>query len=300
MQRDDSWESLKVGAVAYAIQGGRTLESFLNRVDEWFKKARAEGVELLLFPELFVADLLPSGAKVVSQREEVALWEQLAREQFAPLLEGFERLSRHWSINTVFGSLPRWGDGAVLNSAPVVFQGRRPVLQDKLFITPCEDRIWKWQNGSILHRISAPWGDGVVLICHDVEVPQISQLLVEEAPEWILVPSCTGSQMGLNRVRWCSQARAVEHHAYVLQTSTLGPGPATPNMNEHTGQAALITPCDLAYEGMAKVGTLNQEELLVGSLDFGLLRKMRKQSLVYPARDQRGREVQPGVGRALG
>jgi predicted amidohydrolase len=204
-------------------------------------------------------------------------------------------------VSVLFGSTPRrLPSGDIINSAPLALSDGRYLLQDKLFVTPCEAREWKWKDGETLQVIEAPWGRTVILICHDIEVPGLSAQLVRVQPDLILTPSCTGSLHGLRRVRFCAQARAVEHHAWVLQTSTIQPasgmgGVATINMNEHTGQAAIIPPSESLYEEFRKEGPLNEGAILVGELDFRRTRKVRQLPVVFPARDERARKRMPEI-----
>jgi len=296
---------LKVALVQYACEGGLTGGQFLSKVEKLLEEAVRTGAELVIFPELFTADLLPGGVGFVGAiglQEEISAWNRIIDHEVPALWEGFRELARrHPGVAVLFGSTPRRkaGPGSdIVNTALFCLPDGRLIEQDKLFLTPCEDREWKWRDGELLQMIEAPWGRTVILICHDIEVPAISELLVRIEPDLILTPSCTGSIHGLRRVRFCAQARAVEHHAWVLQTSTIQPPPgaggvATVNMNEHTGQAAIIPPSESLYEDFRREGPLNQAAILIGEVDIRRSRKTRALPVVYPARDERRRTVLP-------
>jgi predicted amidohydrolase len=302
-----AWDRLKVALVQYELEGGLSAQAFLQKLEQWLLKAHEEKAKLVVFPELFTADLLPGGRQVdptkpIGLGQEIEEWNRITDREVPALLEGFELLSQKFSgMAILFGSTPRrLPSGSIVNTALFALGDGRVVLQDKLFLTPCEDREWLWQNGQNINVIDAPWGRTVIYICHDIEVPYLSSKLVEIQPDLILAPSCTGSIHGLRRVRFCAQARAVEHHAWVLQTSTIQPplgqgGVATVNMNEHTGQAAIIPPSESLYEDFRKEGELNAAMMLVGEVDLRRMRKTRAMPVVFPARDERARSELPGV-----
>jgi len=299
------WDRVKVALIQYELEGGVSSARFIEKISSWLEKARSAGADLVVFPELFTADLLPGGpgadlSKSIGLEQEIQAWNQIIDQEVPALFENFMLLAKKYSgMAILFGSTPRrLPSGDIVNTAFFACGDGRVVLQDKLFLTPCEDREWKWKDGSQIQVIAAPWGKTVIYICHDIEVPYLSSKLVEIQPDLILTPSCTGSIHGLRRVRFCAQARAVEHHAWVLQTSTIQPGPgnggvATVNMNEHTGQAAIIPPSESLYEEFRLEGPLNEEAMLLGEIDFRRTRKTRAMPVVFPARDERVRQGLP-------
>jgi predicted amidohydrolase len=282
----------RVSLVQFPLEGGYDVDSFVAKVERWLQDSL--GADLIVFPELFTGDLLApysGAASSVSIFEERRQWAHFLDRDSERLRERLLKLAAEQAPDStvVWGTIPRRVGAKVLNTAWISGPSGFVHFQDKLFLTPCEARAWSWQDGVELRPWNAPWGRTVVLICHDVEVPSISSLLTQVVPDVIIVPSCTGSMRGLSRVRWCSQARAVEHHAYVLQTSTVGPGAGTPNMNEHTGQAALIAPSEAGFEAFPSLGLLDSAQVLRGELNLELLHQSRSKSVVFPARDERAR-----------
>ena len=68
--------------------------------------------------------------------------------------------------------------------------------------------------------------------------------LVKAGAKLILVPSCTDSLAGFNRVRLCARARAVENQCFVAVIPLVGNAPWSGAIDENRGHAALFTPCD--------------------------------------------------------
>jgi len=58
-------------------------------------------------------------------------------------------------------------------------------------------------------------GDFGILICYDIEFPEVARVLAEAGAEILFVPSCTDGREGFCRVRYCAQARAIENQVYV-------------------------------------------------------------------------------------
>ncbi len=107
----------------------------------------------------------------------------------------------------VLGTVPfRESCGAIRNRAPIL-HGGLPGHQDKIHLTPWEGaftgggpvRIWNFRGIRI-----------AVVICMDVEIPEISAALRGRAVDLLLVPSATESLLGVERVGRCAEARSVE------------------------------------------------------------------------------------------
>ena len=65
-------------------------------------------------------------------------------------------------------------------------------------------------------------GNIAILICYDVEFPEVARVMAEAGAEILFVPSCTDGREGFCRVRYCAQARAIENQVYVAMTGTVG------------------------------------------------------------------------------
>jgi predicted amidohydrolase len=63
----------------------------------------------------------------------------------------------------------------------------------------------------------------------------------------LLVPSCTDTEAGANRVRLGCQARAMENQVYVACAVTAGEAPWSPALDVNTGTAAVYTPIDRGF-----------------------------------------------------
>jgi predicted amidohydrolase len=283
------WPSLKIAAVQYPVTGGLSFAQFSDKFESRIAAAARGGAQLVVFPELFSADLFRGP-------DELADIARIVAEETPRLLAWLPELSRRHGVSVLAGSWPRETALGIVNTAPLAFPDGRVILQDKLFLTQAEWKDWHWVPGTELKLIDAPWGRTVISICYDTEIPALSSRLAEHRPELLLIPSCTGGPEGFRRVRWTAQARAIEHYAYAVHTGTVGPGTTTPNMNTQYGQAAFITPSDTGFEGILAQGPLNEDAVVHAELDLARLRAARPVAAVYPARDQCLRQAEVSVG----
>src|SRR5690606_1586530 len=110
---------------------------------------------------------------------------------------------------------------------------------EKLHITPAEESAWGMKGGSILQTYDTDCGKVGVLICYDVEFPELPRLLAEEGMNILFVPFMTDTQNGYSRVKICAQSRAVENECYVAIAGSVGNLPKVNNMDrseEHTSE----------------------------------------------------------------
>ena len=70
-----------------------------------------------------------------------------------------------------------------------------------------------------------------ILICYDVEFPELSRIYADQGMKILFVPFLTDTQNGYTRVRHCAQARAIENECYVAIAGCVGNLPKVNNMD---------------------------------------------------------------------
>jgi predicted amidohydrolase len=286
---------LKVAAIQYPIEGGRSLEATLAKMEAYVRQARAGGAGLVVFPELFVLDRVSAtGASRAGQTAGLTEKQQLARiarEETPTFFERAKHLARELDVAILAGSFPRElaasEGGGIVNTSLLAFPDGRIVMQDKLHLTP-DEVTWGWKAGETLQVFEAPWGRSTILICYDSQFPGLSASLAQSAPEMILIPSMTGAK-GLQRVRWSAQARAVEQHAFVVVTGTVEAAGST--QLDHSARAVFLSPQDAGFPGVLRQGPLNREAIVYSDLNLTQLRASRAKAGLYAGRDQVQRPV---------
>lgn len=271
----------KIGLVQFPVEEGRSEEDFYKKCDFYFSEAKKQSLDMLIFPELTCLDIVDFEADLDNQ------WRYLAESFSIKYFEYIQNFSKTADFSILAGSTPIMENGRILNRTALYDRGQKLAVQDKVYMTPEEELIWNWTSATKLNVFNWKGLRTTILICHDSEFADISSLLVGADVELFIIPSMTADIWGLNRVRWCGKARAIEHHSYVLITGTVD---AKQNQGSYVGQAAFVTPQNPSYPSEIALGPFNQEALVVYMLDIELLRKSRgERKLVNPRRDSRAR-----------
>ena len=72
---------------------------------------------------------------------------------------------------------------------------------ERIHITPDEARVWGLQGGKQVKAFDTDRGKIGVLICYDIQFPEMSPLLADEGMDILFVPFLTDTQNGFPRVR---------------------------------------------------------------------------------------------------
>jgi predicted amidohydrolase/GNAT superfamily N-acetyltransferase len=240
--------------------------------------------DLLLFPELFNAPLMAQ----YGQEDPPQAVRSLA-EQTTHIREELLKLAVSYNINIVAGSLPEF-DGEKLRN--VSYLCRRDGTWDaqyKLHITPDETEYWGLQGGTELKVFQTDVGKIGILICYDVEFPELSRILADQGMQILLVPFWTDTKNGYLRIRRCAQARAIENECYVAISGSVGNLPKVENMDIQYSQAAIFTPSDFAFphDAVAAEATPNTEMTLLADVDLDLLKELRNHGSVRNLKSRR-------------
>ena len=128
-----------------------------------------------------------------------------------------------------------------------------------------------------------------MLICYDIEFPELSRIAADKGANIIFTPFCTEDRQGYLRVRYCAQARAVENQIYTVISGTVGNLPQTENMDIQYAQSAIFTPSDFEYprDGIVGETNANIEMVLIGDVDLEILRRQRLSGTVRQLKDRR-------------
>jgi predicted amidohydrolase len=240
--------------------------------------------DLVLFPELLNAPLL----KNFNQENPAEAMRSLA-EYTDEIRAAFVNMAISYNINIIAGSMPQIKENSLYN---VSFLCRRDGTWDeqyKLHITPDEAQFWGLKGGDRLRIFDTDIGKIGVLICYDVEFPELSRHLADKGMTLLLVPYLTDTKNAYLRVRRCAQARAIENECYVAISGSVGNLPKVENMDIQYSQSAVFTPSDFAFphDAIAAEATPNTEMTLMVDLDLDLLKELRQQGSVRNLQNRR-------------
>ena len=160
---------------------------------------------------------------------------------------------------------------------------------EKIHITPSEKDSWGMMGGNQLTVLDTDCGKVGILICYDIEFPELSRILAEQGMQILFVPFLTDTQNGYMRVRRCAQARAIENECYVAIAGCVGNLPKVNNMDIQFAQSAVFTPCDFAFptNGVKAETTPNTEMTLISDIDMNLLLDLHSFGSVRNLKDRR-------------
>lgn len=279
---------VRVAAVQYEIQGDQTVEQLMAKLEVAVKEGVAAHADCIVFPELVTFDawrVHEIESHVVPSPQELKETRRIATEITPTFLRGMAGLAAKHQVDILAGTTPLIEGSSMFNSAHLFFRDGSSFRQDKLYPTHWELKAGI-SPGNKLATCETRWGKCAILTCYDVEFPDVSALLVPERPEIIFVPSMTESEAGLQRVRWCAQARSVEHHAFVVVAGTVG----SPSESwRHFGQAAFLAPRDSRFLSNPVQGRAGEAIVLTHPLNLQGLRQSRQLTEFNPSADMTAR-----------
>jgi len=240
--------------------------------------------DFVLFPELFSTQLL----SILKPDRPGAAARALA--EFAPRLnEMFSRLAVRHNVNIIDGSHFQVEGEHLYNVASLYRRNGTVSHQRKIHITPNERKWWGVSPGDDVAVFESDRGKVGVLICYDIEFPELSRILASKGANIIFVPFNTDERYGYLRVRHCAQARAIENQLYVAIAGCAGLLPGVPNADLHYSQLGIFTPSDFPFarDAVASESMPNIETVIVHDVDVELLRRNRLEGTVRPFSDRR-------------
>jgi predicted amidohydrolase len=254
-------------------------------VDFFVRTAEEYYCHLLLLPELFTAQLFSLLESERSGPEAIA-WLADHTDRY---LELFKHFARRSGLLIVAGSHPVRTPTGIRNVAHLVTPSGNVYTQDKLHVTPNEQREYGIVPGEGLQVFDTPYGRWAILVCYDIEFPELARLLALAGAEVLLVPFSTDERKAYMRVRYSSHARAVENMVYVVLSGNVGNLPRVDNFLINYGQSAVLTPSDFPFPAEAVAATVepNFETVVITDLDLGSITQVREMGSVRTIADRR-------------
>jgi len=277
-------KQVRLGLVQWQMRTYRSLDELMDQVEFFADTVSGYKSDFMLLPELFNAPLLAE-FNHLSEPEAIR---QVAKYT-EPIRERMVDLAIRYNINIVSGSMPLLENGALLNVGYLVRRDGSWDRYEKIHVTPNETRYWGIRGGSALKVFDTDVARIGILICYDVEFPELPRLLAEQGMEILFVPFLTDTQNAYSRVRNCAMARAIENECYVAIAGSVGNLPKVKNMDIQFAQSLVITPCDFAFptNGLKGEATDNTETVLVVDVDLDLLKDLHHYGSVQNLKNRR-------------
>lgn len=275
---------VRLGLVQWQMRSYKNLDEVLQQVEYFVDALSNYKSDFALFPEFFNAPLMAE-YNHLSEAEAIRKLAAFTK----PLVQEFAKLSIAYNINIITGSFPELVDDTMYNVGYLCRRDGSIERYEKLHITPDEAKIWGMQGGKKLKTFDTDCGRIGILICYDVEFPEVTRLLAQEKMEILFVPFLTDTQNGYSRVRHCAQARAIENECFVAIAGSVGNLPKVHNMDIQYAQSMVFTPCDFHFptNGISSEATPNTEMILISDVDLDLLLELHNYGSVRNLKDRR-------------
>lgn len=276
---------LRVATAQYHPELLEDWPAFERKMDRWISEAAHRGARLLVFPEYASMEL----ASLFGAETTESLPLQLGALQglLHRYLHLFEVFARRYALHILAGSFPVLDEGGHRNRAYLVGPDGVIGHQDKLQMTRFETEEWIIEAGTGLQVFDTPVGVLGVAICYDAEFPLIARALAEAGVQILLVPSCTDTAAGFNRVRIGARARALENQCYVVQSSLVGEAPWSAAIDVNTGAAAVYGPVDRGFpdDGVIVQGKTDEARWVFADIALAAIDTVRSEGQVLNHRD---------------
>ena len=275
---------VRLGLIQWQMRPYKNMEELLQQAEFFVDAVSGYRSDFALFPEFFDAPLMA---------DDNHLTEPEAIRKLAlhtpTIIQRFSELAISYNINIISGSLPEIKDNNLYNVGYLCRRDGTIDRYEKLHVTPDEVKVWGMERGNELKVFDTDCGKIGILICYDVEFPELSRLLADEGMDILFVPFLTDTQNGYSRVRNCAQARAIENECYVAIAGSVGNLPKVHNMDIQYAQSMVFTPCDFAFpaNGIKAEATPNTEMIVIADLDIDLLRELNQFGSVRNLKDRR-------------
>lgn len=264
---------VRVSAVQYQMRSISSFEDFAKQCEYFVDAASDYKSDFVVFPEMLTMQLL---SFLPNKRPSDAIRELSNYTQ--QYIELFTSLAIKYNINIIGGSHFCIEDGTLYNISYLFRRDGTHNKQYKIHITPYETKWWGVKGGDKIQIFDTDKGKVAILICYDVEFPELARIAVSKGAKILFVPFNTDDRRAYLRVRYCAQARAIENQVYVVLTGCVGNLPEVDNLDIHFSQSAILTPSDVEFsrEAIASEAVPNTETLIYQDLDLNLLQRNRE------------------------
>lgn len=275
---------VRLGLIQWQMRPYKALDELLQQAEFFIDSVSGYRSDFALFPEFFNAPLM-AGNNHLSEPEAIR---KLAAHTEG-IVQKFSEFSISYNINIITGSMPEIKDDRLYNVGYLCKRDGSVERYEKLHVTPDEAKVWGMQGGKQLKTFDTDCGKIGILICYDVQFPELGRLLADEGMDILFVPFLTDTQNGFSRVRNCAQARAIENECYVAIAGSVGNLPKVHHMDIQFAQSMVFTPCDFPFptNGIKAEATPNAEMILIADVDLDLLRELNQFGAVRNLKDRR-------------
>jgi len=275
---------VRLGLVQWQMRRYNSFEDLCDQIEFFVDSVSSYHADFILFPEFFNAPLM-AAFNDLSESDSIR---KLA-DFTIPLLNKFIDFAVSYNVNIITGSMPMQEEDGLVNIAYLCRRDGSWESFRKIHITPGEVSAWGMQGGNELVAFDTDCGKIGILICYDVEFPELARLLADQGMQILFVPFLTDTQNGYMRVARCAAARAIENECYVAIAGAVGNLPRVSAMDIQYAESAVYSPSDFAFPNNTVVAqaTPNTEMMLIADVNLDLLKDLHVSGSVRNRNDRR-------------
>jgi predicted amidohydrolase/GNAT superfamily N-acetyltransferase len=275
---------VRIGLVQWQMRPYSNIIELMKQAEYFIDAVSDYQSDFVLFPELFNTPLMAEYNHMgpAQAMRELAKYTQ-------PIVEEFSKLAVSYNVNIISGSMPKVVDDSLYNVSYLFRRNGSMEECVKIHPTPSEISSWGIRGGDDVKVFDTDAGKIGILVCYDVEFPELSRIMGCQGMQILFVPFLTDTQNGYNRVKFCAQARAIENECYVAIAGCVGNLPNVNNMDISYAQSAVFTPSDFGFpmNGIQSEATPNAEMIVIADVDLSLLNELHEYGSVQNLKDRR-------------
>ncbi len=268
---------IRLGVVQWQMRTLTSVEELLKHAEFFIDAIAGYQADFVLFPEYMSAPLMGL-FNDKNPPDAIRALAGFSRE----IRNGLLNMAMSYNINIIAGSLPEYSSHELYNVSWLLRRNGTFEAQYKIHATVDEVTCWGVQGGDALKVFDTDCGKIAILICFDSEFPELARLATIQGAQLLFVPFWTDTKNAYQRVRYCSQARAIENECFVAITGSVGNLPNAENMDIQYAQAAIFSPSDFSFphDAILAEATPNTEMTLIADVNLELLRQVRTRGAV--------------------
>lgn len=277
---------VRIGGIQWQMREVESPEELLQQV-EFFVDVMADyNADFACLPEFFNAPLM---GLCESTDQNVAI--RFLADYTEWFKDEISHLAVSYNVNVITGSMPLFDDNeeTLYNVSYLCRRDGTVEEQRKIHITPHERSAWVIEGGDKVQVFETDAGRIGILICYDIEFPELARLLALEDMDILFVPFWTDTKNGYLRVRHCAQARAIENECYVMICGSVGNLPQVESLDIQYAQSSVFSPSDFAFphDAIMAETTPNTEMIFFSDVNLDKLLHVRNEGSVNNLKDRR-------------
>lgn len=276
--------TVRIGLIQWQMRNYNVLDDVFEQIEFFVDAVSDYKSDFVLFPEYFNAPLMAKFNHLGESQaiRELAKFTNEIRKRFIDLAISY-------NINIITGSMPQLRGEDLYNVGFLCRRDGSYEMYEKIHVTPDEIRSWGLSGGKIIKTFETDCAKIGILICYDVEYPELARIMADLGMQILFVPFLTDTQNGYSRVRICAQSRAIENECFVVIAGSVGNLPRVHNMDIQYSQSGVFSPCDFAFptDGKCAEATTNTEMIVISDVNLDLLTELHTYGSVRNLKDRR-------------